>query len=390
METVSRFFNQPKKSFFIFGPRGTGKSTWARVQYKHALRIDLLSPEAFRSFSAKPERLREVVGGHPEKKVVIIDEVQKIPALLAVVHQLIEEKAVIQFVLTGSSSRKLKREGTDLLAGRAVVRSLHPFMAAEIGAGFSLTEALKTGLLPLVYNSPNRKDSLRAYAGLYLREEVQAEGLVRNIGSFSRFLEAISFSQGSLLNTSEVARECQTERKTVEGYVQILEDLLLCFRIPVFTRRAKRAVIAHSKFYYFDAGVFRSLRPAGPLDRSEEIDGAALEGLVAQHLRAWIAYGKQGESNKLYFWRSRAGSEVDFVVYGPSGFWAIEVKNSGRVRPEDLRSLRAFGEDYPECKLILLYRGKEKIKQHNILCIPCEEFLIQLRPDHGLDNAFNK
>ncbi len=390
METISRFFNHPKRSYFLFGPRGTGKSTWTRERYDHALRIDLLAPDAFRAFSARPERLRELLEGDPAKKVVVIDEVQKVPALLTVVHQLIEERAAFQFVLTGSSARKLKRTGADLLAGRAVVRTLHPFMAAELGVKFSLPEALKTGLLPLVFGSQNREDKLRAYAGLYLREEVQAEGLVRNIGNFSRFLEALSFSHGSLLNMSEVARECQVERKTVEGYMQILEDLLLCFRVPVFTRRAKRAVIAHSKFYYFDAGVFRSLRPAGPLDRSEEIDGAALEGLVAQHLRAWIAYGKQAESNKLYFWRSRAGSEVDFVLYGPSGFWAIEVKNSSRIRPEDLRPLRAFGEDYPECKLLLIYRGKEKIKRNNILCIPCEEFLTHLRPDHPPDAAFIK
>ena len=220
---------------------------------------------------------------------------------------------------------------------------------------------------------------LRTYASLYVREEVQAEGLVRNIGNFSRFLEAASFSHGSLLNTSNVARDCEVERKTVEAYMTILEDLLLAYRIPVFSKKAKRATVAHPKFYYFDAGVYRSLRPRGPLDRPEEIEGAALEGLVAQHLTAWNSY--RGEKNKVYFWRTAAGSEVDFVVYGEEVFWAIEVKNTSRIRPEDLRSLRSFKSEYPQSIAFLLYRGKERLKKGDVLCIPCDEFLLNLSPE---------
>jgi predicted AAA+ superfamily ATPase len=159
-------------------------------------------------------------------------------------------------------------------------------------------------------------------------------------------LEAISFSHSSILNISNVARECSIERKVVEGYVKILEDILLAFRILVFTRRAQRALVSHPKFYFFDTGVFRTLRPRDPLDRPEEIEGAALEGLVAQHLRAWIAY--QGNKYELFFWRSRAGVEVDFILYGEQGIFAIEVKNSNRIRAEDLRSLNAFRQDYPQ------------------------------------------
>jgi len=196
---------------------------------------------------------------------------------------------------------------------------------------------------------------------------------------FRRFLEAVSFSHGSVLNLSNIARECEVNRKTAEGYLAILEDLLLAFRLPVFTKRAQRAVVSHPKFYLFDTGVFRGLRPAGPLDRPEEIEGTALEGLVAQHLRAWAAYSSSRFD--LFYWRTAAGSEVDFVVYGASGFWAIEVKNTARIRPEDLRPLRSFGQDYPQCELIFLHRGGEQLRRDGILCLPCGEFLQQLRPD---------
>jgi len=267
----------------------------------------------------------------------------------------------------------------DLLAGRAVRRTLHPFMASELGARFRLEDALKLGLIPLVVESSNPADTLAGYAALYLREEVQAEGLTRNLGNFSRFLEAVSFSHASVINLSNVARECEVERKTVEGYIGILEDLLLAWRLPVFTRRAKRALAVHPKFYFFDAGVFRSLRPAGPLDRPEEAEGQALEGLVAQHLAAWNAYS--GEKHQLFFWRTRSGVEVDFVVYGPDGIRAIEVKHAARIQPKDLTGLRAFREDYPNCQALLLYRGKDRFVRDGITVMPCEDFLKELRPD---------
>jgi len=379
METViPRLFKCPKHSFFLFGPRGTGKSTWLRTELENPLWIDLLNPDQFRSFSARPERLRELVLANKDKKIVVIDEVQKIPQLLDVVHLLIEKKHGIQFVLTGSSARKLKRVGTDLLAGRAVRYNLYPFMASELESKFSLDNALKYGLVPLVVTSDNPDSVLRSYAALYVREEVQMEGLVRNIGGFSRFLEAVSFSHGCVLNISNVARECEIERKVVEGYMHILEDLLLAYRIPVFTKRAKRAMVKHSKFYYFDAGVFKSLRLKGPLDRPEEIDGQALEGLVAQHLVAWNGY--RGEKNSVFYWRTRSGTEVDFVVYGPDVFWAIEVKNSANIRPEHLKPLLAFKEEYPESCAFLVYRGKERLMRKGVLCIPCEEFLAKLHP----------
>jgi len=346
------------------------------------LRIDLLDPAAFRNYSSHPEHLRELIDGSPKKKTIIIDEVQKIPALLDIVHSLIEEKRGLQFILTGSSARKLKRTGVDLLAGRAVMRTLHPFIAAELDKLFSLKKALQIGTLPLVMAAPESEDVLKTYAALYLKEEVQMEGLVRNIGNFSRFLETISFSHASVLNIANVSRESQIERKTAQSYVDITKDLLLSFDIPVFTKRAKRKLSSHSKFYFFDAGIFRSLRPKGHLDRPGEIEGAVLEGLVAQHLRAWIAYCSNDIS--LYFWRTRSGLEVDFIIYGAKEFTAIEVKNTYKIRPEDLKALRAFKQEYPKAQALFLYRGLERLKKQDILCLPIEEFLMNLRPGKSI------
>ncbi|ACJ19385.1 ATP-binding protein [Coxiella burnetii] len=381
MRLVKRFFTAPKESFFLFGPRGTGKSTWLMTNFPQALLIDLLQPDVVRRYSAYPERLEETVLGSQQKQI-IIDEIQHVPELLNVVHRLIEQKRGWQFILTGSSARKLRRTGVNLLAGRAIVRHLHPFMAAELGSNFDLTTALQSGLLPVVTQSEHSKEVLKTYISLYLKEEVQAESLVRNIGHFARFLEIASFSHASILNISNIARETQVSRPLVENYLSVLEDLLLSFTLPVFTKRAKRETIKHPKFYYFDAGVFQNLRKQGPLDRGEGISGLALEGLVAQHLRAWNDY--QASNYDLYYWRTRFGVEVDFILYGPKGFWAIEVKNNHQVFSKDLTGLRAFCKDYPEATPLLLYRGKERFKKNNILCLPVNEFLLNLDPNQTL------
>ncbi|AIT62425.1 ATP-binding protein [Coxiella burnetii] len=381
MRLVKRFFTAPKESFFLFGPRGTGKSTWLMTNFPQALLIDLLQPDVVRRYSAYPERLEETVLGSQQKQI-IIDEIQHVPELLNVVHRLIEQKRGWQFILTGSSARKLRRTGVNLLAGRAIVRHLHPFMAAELGSNFDLTTALQSGLLPVVTQSEHSKEVLKTYISLYLKEEVQAESLVRNIGHFARFLEIASFSHASISNISNIARETQVSRPLVENYLSVLEDLLLSFTLPVFTKRAKRETIKHPKFYYFDAGVFQNLRKQGPLDRGEGISGLALEGLVAQHLRAWNDY--QASNYDLYYWRTRFGVEVDFILYGPKGFWAIEVKNNHQVFSKDLTGLRAFCKDYPEATPLLLYRGKERFKKNNILCLPVNEFLLNLDPNQTL------
>jgi uncharacterized protein len=379
MASRTRFFNDTNQNFFLFGPRGTGKSTWLKQNLPKAYYIDLLAPDVFRYYSAKPERLKEVVDALPHSRTIIIDEIQKLPELLDVVHMLTEEQKKRRFIMTGSSARKLKRSGVDLLAGRAIVKTMHPFMAAELGDDFSLSKALSIGMIPLVTESITPRETLDSYVMLYLKEEVQTEGLIRNIGAFSRFLESISFSHGSLLNISDVGRDCQVKRKTAEGYISIIEDLLLGFRMPVFSKRAKRHLVSHPKFFYFDAGVFRSLRPSGPLDSPNEIDGAALEGLVAQHLRGWSGYGKN--DCKLYFWRTKSGVEVDFVIYGKDNFCAIEVKNSDKLNSKMLKGLTSFKKEYPEADVCLIYRGKDELMIKNIPCIPCDLFLKNIRPD---------
>lgn len=382
MRFIDRIFKDPERSFFLFGPRGTGKSTLMHDRYNNALWVDLLRPDVLRNFMSKPERLYDLIAANPTKKNIVIDEVQKAPALLEVVHSLIEEKRGLQFILTGSSARKLKRAGADLMAGRALKRTFHPFMAVELKEQFSLSEALRFGLLPLVFAQSGKQEVLDAYVSLYLHEEIQAEGLVKNLENFSRFLEVISFSHASLLNITNISRECHVKRKTVENYIAILEKLLLAYHLPVFSKRAQRELSVHPKFYLFDSGVFHTLRPKELLDKPEEIEGAALEGLVMQHLQAWNDYSVQ--EHKLAFWRTRSGLEVDFIVYGPLGFWAIEVKNSKNIYPKDTKPLEAFLEDYPEAKAILLYRGTDYLKQKNVLCIPCEDFLRNLTPNMAL------
>ncbi len=376
METIRRFLKAGKQNFFLLGPRGTGKSTFIKSEFPEALYVDLLLPDVFRNYSAYPERLREAVHAKKGNKTILIDEVQKAPELLEVVHSLIEEKLGFHFILTGSSARKLRKAGVNLLAGRVLMKHMHPFIAAELKELFDLETALQIGTIPLVLNSSDPKATLQAYVDLYLREEVQMDGLTRNIGNFSRFLETVSFSHGAVLNVSNVARECRIERKVVEGYIGILEDLLLAYRIPVFTRRAKRAITAHPKFFFFDAGIYNILRPSGIIDRPEEKSGAALEGIVAQHLKAWLEYRHPGCS--LYHWRTISSSEVDFVVYGKDLFWALEVKNSTVIHPNDLRPLKAFGEDYPEAKRFFLYRGGERLLRGDISVEPVADFLHSL------------
>jgi uncharacterized protein len=372
MNEIKRHIQVPDTSFFLFGPRGTGKSTFVKsLISKDTLYIDFLDPETFRAYSSFPETLAKSIDAI-NPGMVIIDEVQKVPAILEVVHKIMEEKK-IRFILTGSGARKLKKEGADLLGGRAAYCRMHPFTAAELGDSFQLHRSLLTGLIPVVDRSNDASRTLSAYVDIYLREEIQSEGLVRNLGSFTRFLEIISFSHGTVLNVSNLARECQLGRGVVTGYIDILEDLLLAYRLPVFAKRAKRETASHPKFFLFDNGLYRRLRMRGPLDIESEISGPALEGLVGQHLRAYADFALPGVM--LYYWRTLAGNEVDFVLYGNKTFKAVEVKNTKVIRPKDYNGLLSFGDDYPEAGLILLYRGTVVMKNKNILVLPVELFL---------------
>jgi predicted AAA+ superfamily ATPase len=340
--------------------------------------IDLLKAQAFNRLSADPQRLNEYIPAELDGPVVI-DEIQKVPALLDEVHRLIEQNSKRQFVLTGSSPRKLRRASSNLLGGRAATRHFHPLTAMELGSGFDLVKALKFGLLPTLYDKDKEVDPenyLAGYIEAYLREEVLQEGLTRNLGAFSRFLEAASFSQGEVLNIAHVARECSVHRKVVESYFNILEELMIGCRIPVFTKKAKRKLISHSKFYFFDTGVYRAIRPRGPLDTPELIDGAALETLVLQNLQGFIDNHKL--SYRIHYWRTTAGNEVDFILYGDEGLVALEVKRSRTVSNKDVSSLKSFKEDYPSAKTVLLYGGTEHLQMGSIKVLPLDHALMHM------------
>src|SRR5579863_6711432 len=342
-------------SIFLFGPRGTGKTSWLKTHVKDALYIDLLDFSHYQALSANPNRLDTLIPpGYTNW--IILDEVQRIPELLNEVHRLIEHKKY-KFILTGSSARSLRRSGVNLLAGRALRYTMHPLVIQELGDLFDLKKAIEFGLLPSVIEHPDPKKYLESYVQTYIREEILFEGLTRKIGNFSRFLEAASFSQGQVLNTSEIGRELGLNRLTVSNYFDILDDLLLGIRISAFSQRAKRKIIAHQKFYFFDAGVYNTLRPVGPLDSREELDGAALETLFFQSLSAINDYYQL--DYKIHFWRTLAGDEVDFVIYGPRGFHAFEIKRSASINSKALSGLKKFGDDYPEAKLYIFFLGNQ-------------------------------
>lgn len=371
----SRLIIPPKdKSFFLFGPRGTGKTTWVKSKFPKALYLDLLEAELFNDLLANPQRLEKFIPKNFSDWVVI-DEVQRIPELLNEVHRLIE-KYKYKFILTGSSARKIRKKGVNLLAGRALSYRLYPLTAAELAGSLDLNRSLSYGQLPCAYTEENPKAYLESYVKTYLEEEIKQEGFTRNLGAFSRFLEAASFSQGSVLNISSVARDCSIERKVVENYFTILEDLLIAYKIPVFTKRAKRRLAAHPKFYFFDAGLYRTIRPSGPLDIPEEIGGHALETLFLQELIAINSYLALGYN--IFYWMTANKIEVDFVLYGAKGIKAFEIKRTGKISNSMLKGLKTFQENYPQSQAYFIYGGERRLREGKIEIIPIKEALKHL------------
>jgi len=362
------------KSFFLFGPRGTGKTSWLKSQVTGCLYFDLLEALNFKKFFANPQLLENAIPKN-FREWIIIDEVQKVPTLLDEVHRLIE-KYHYKFILTGSSARKLRHGGVNLLAGRALTYHMHPLTALELGEDFNLRKSLLYGGLPGVINEEKQQNVLASYVQTYLYQEVQQEGLTRNLENFARFLESASFSEGSPLNMSAVGRDCGVKRKLVASYFEILDDLLIGYQLPSFTRHAKRHLVAHPKFYFFDCGIFRIIRPQGPLDTEEMIDGPALETLFLQNLRAVNDYFEL--AYKLYYWRTSEGLEVDFITYGPKGMQAFEIKRADRWSESDLSGLKALRNDYPVTKCYLIYLGNKVEYFQDIKILPLQEALFNL------------
>ncbi len=373
-----RILNSPltfNQSFFLFGPRGTGKTTWLKTQCSDIVYFDLLDSALHQKLLAEPSRLDNLIPLNNQKWIVI-DEIQKNPDLLNEVHRLIEAKKY-RFILTGSSARSLRKKGVNLLGGRALNFNMHPLTAHELAESFDLDKSLKFGNLPMVYNVKSPEQYLASYIGNYLIQEVQIEGLTRNLGSFSKFLEVASFSQSAVLNTSEIAREIGLDRKTIENYFTIIEDLLIADRIPVFTKKAKRRMIVHPKFFFFDTGVFKALRPMAPLDRPEEAEGAALETLFYQELKALNDYFNLGY--KIFYWRTTHGEEIDFVIYGPRGLKAFEIKRSRRFSSKDLSNLKIFLKDYEIAETYFLYGGDSEEHYNGIRVIPYSKAIRNLK-----------
>ncbi len=304
---INRIFNAPDQSFFLMGPRGSGKTTWLKAAFPDAHWIDLLSEDVYQRLLANPglfaQELRPLQAG----SWVVVDEIQRLPNLLNEVHLFIEEKRLL-FVLCGSSARKLKRAGVNLLAGRALRRFMHPFVPEELGADFDLDEALGVGTLPIVWDSFNRPEVLEAYAQLYLKEEIQAEALVRNLGGFARFLPLAALFHGQVVNVTNIAREAEVARTTVSGYLDILEETLLCFRLPAYEAKARVRERKLPKWYWCDPGIVRAMkRASGPVLAEER--GTLFEGLVAQTLRAYRDY--RGICDDIFYWSTAGSSRVE-------------------------------------------------------------------------------
>jgi predicted AAA+ superfamily ATPase len=370
------------KSFFLFGPRGTGKTSWLKENFKNALYFDLLDTSVYLNLQRNSQYFLQFIP-KDYQGWIILDEIQKLPLLLDEVHRLIERHHY-RFILTGSSARKLRQKGVNFLAGRAIRYYLHPMTAVELGDDFNLKRALLYGQLPAIDTEPDPQKYLNTYVGTYLREEVLQEGVLRSLDSFARFLEVASFSQGAMVNMTAIARETGTSQKVIKNYFEILEDLLLAKTIHVFSKRAKRTLVAHPKFYYFDIGVYRTLRPQGPLDITTEIDGVAAESLFLQEALAINDYFDLAYTP--YYWRTKHGTEVDFIFYGQNGLKAFEIKSKSYIDPKDYYGLKAFKEDYPEAECFMIYGGNKKQYVENVILVPMEEALKTLPQLLGAKN----
>ena len=365
-----------RQSAFLWGPRKTGKSTYLKEKFPKSLVYDFLKTDLFLEFSKRPSLLREQILAKDAKTIaypVILDEVQKVPPLLDEVHWLIENKG-LRFILCGSSARKLKRGKANLLGGRAWRYEMFPFVSPELD-DLDLLKALNRGLIPTHYFQNAYRKSLRAYTQDYLKEEVFAEGLTRNIPAFSRFFESMGFSHGELTNFSNIARDCGVDSKTVKEYYQILQDTLLGSFIAPFKKRQSRQVISKtSKFYLFDVGVAGSITKRYIGQKRGADFGKAFEHFLLMELLAHNSYYELDYD--INFWRTKSGLEVDFVLGG--GEIALEVKGASRIENRDLNPLNAFIDLYAPRKALVVCNEKEERVIGNVRIMPWRRFLNDL------------
>ncbi|MFO7558991.1 MAG: ATP-binding protein [Desulfobacterales bacterium] len=360
-----------KKSFFLFGPRATGKSTLVSLQLSDsATIIDLLNSRFFLRLSAMPHDIEAIIDAG-DYSLIVIDEIQRIPALLNEVHRLIENRK-IRFLLTGSSARKLRRGQANLLAGRVWEARLFPLTWKE-APDFDLDRYLRYGGLPDVYLSEFPEEELDAYVNTYLKEEIMAEGLVRNLPPFTRFLRSIALSNGEVMNFTKLASDCQVAASTVREHVSLLEDTLVGFFLPAWTKSRKRKAIKSGKFYFFDPGVTHTLAGTQVLDRNSDLYGRSFEQFIGMEIRAYLSYSRI--KLPLTYWRSTHGHEVDFLIGERT---AVEVKATKRVVPGDFKGLKALAEERVFSNFFLVSHDSVATRQANILAIHWEDFLKRL------------
>lgn len=364
--------NHPEDSIFLFGARQTGKSTVLRNQFPDSIYIDLLDSTMKSRFQRRPTLLYEMLADKPKGTLVIIDEIPEIPELLNEAHRLISEKGLV-FILCGSSARKLKRKGNNTLGGRACPVYLFPFVSAEL-PDFDLDQAINYGMLPPHYLAKNPQRRLAAYIDVYLKEEIKEEALVRNLSAFQRFLEIAALTDGEMINSKNIAQDCGVSANTVSSYFEILEDTLIGFRVPAYTKATKRRLIQTPRFYYFDVGIVNHLLHRRNLVRGTVEYGHAFEHLVMQELYAWLSYKESRE--RLSFWRTHTGLEVDAVI-GDARV-AIEIKSVEEVQPRHLKGLKAFSEDYPSARTIIVSLDPINRKMGNVECLHLKDFFKML------------
>jgi uncharacterized protein len=369
---IDRALNLPslleKKSHFLFGPRQTGKTFLIRHALPKAKVYDLLDHSVFLAMSQNPSRLGQEIS--PGDRLVVIDEIQRLPILLNEVHRLIEGQGLF-FLLTGSSTRKLRRGGVNLLGGRARTRYLHPLTFQELGKQFDLLRALQTGLLPSVYFSDDPQADLQAYAGSYLQQEIVAEGATRNVPAFSRFLKVAAYCNSRIVNFTNVASDAQVARTTVYEYFEILKDTLIIHELPAWKKSVKRKPLASSKYYFFDIGVASILQGRKYLPGTPEF-GEAFETYLFHEL---LCYRDYVSGVPLSYWRSLSGFEVDFII---GDHTAVEVKAKENISPQDLKSLRALGEENRFKHLLCVSLEPRIRKAQEITILPYRVFLERL------------
>lgn len=352
--------------------RGTGKSTWLRDEYEGAHWIDLLDEKKYQTYLARPGEFAESIEATKPDQMIIVDEIQRLPNLLNEVHRFIESNKKT-FVLCGSSARKLKQAGVNLLAGRVTRRNMYPLTPEELGSDFDLEKVLTYGSIPLILQADDKREALEDYAQMYLREEIQAEAIVRNLPAFARFLPVAALLHGQVLSISSLARDAEAHRNTIAGYVDILEDTLLSFRLPPLIGNLRVKEKKHPKFYFVDSGVVRALkRNLYPVSQEER--GSLFEGWFINYVRAF------GEYNRLFdemnYWSPTSSKvEVDLVLSKGSERVAIEIKSSHRLRKEDFDGLEAIEGLKGLKRRILIYQGNELRKKDGIEIIPVSMFL---------------